>query len=146
MPFEVFNVEVDTLKIVYIFIAAVFCIALVASALNYFSVKGVKYGLYKNRLKIYRTAFFLLLSSKEVSYENVFRVTYNNKGFFNKLFKSGCVVLELSGTKNKEAKLEFIDNPLKVSEYIQKLIQNYRQMQQAVFDERHKIESILDQV
>jgi hypothetical protein len=73
-------------------------------------------------------------------------VSYTNNGFFNKIFNSGSVVLDLSGLKEREIKLEFIDEPLEISRYIQTVVNKYKKVQQAIFDEKHKVESILNQI
>jgi hypothetical protein len=146
MPFDVFGIEVETSKIALIFLVSIFAVAFFASLLNYFSVKGIKYVIFSDKILVYRVLFFWMISSKEVSYENVIRVSYTNNGFFNKIFNSGSVVLDLSGLKEREIKLEFIDEPLEISRYIQTVVNKYKKVQQAIFDEKHKVESILNQI
>ena len=52
--------------------------------------------------------------------------------------------LELSGMKESKVELEFIDNVEQTVKYIQSIIQNFRNIQQAQFAEKYKIGKIFD--
>ena len=143
-PFEVFNIFIDVKKVIIYFIAGVAGLSLLLGVLNYFAVKGIRYTFYKDMLRLERTASFVLLDSVDIPYKNVFKVDYDNDGFFNTIFNSGTVVLELNHMKNKVEKLTFIDNAQEVALYVQKIIKTIKQMEQAKFSEDNKISGILE--
>lgn len=145
MPLKVFNVNVESKMIIINFISAVFGVALLSSLLSLFSISGINYNIYRNRINVCKTILLFLISSKDISYDHIFRVNFTTNSLFNKIFSTGTVTLELTGLKEKSINLEFIDNPSNVVNYLQNILIDYRQTRQAIFDEQHKIGSILDQ-
>jgi|TARA_B100002003_G_C14140945_1_gene548638 hypothetical protein len=143
-PLEVFNIFVDVKLVIIYFISGVAGLSLLLGILNYFAVKGIRYTFYKDMLRLERTASFVLLDSVDIPYKNVFKVDYDNDGFFNTIFNSGTVVLELNHMKKKVEKLMFIDNAQEVALYIQNIIKKIKQMEQAKFDEDNKISGIME--
>jgi len=69
---------------------------------------------------------FVLIDSKEVPYNNISRIGFGYEGFLNSLFKTGAITLELTAMKEKELKMEFIDNAEQVAKYIQKMIGEFK--------------------
>ena len=55
-------------------------------------------------------------------------------------------MFELTGMNIKKVELEFIDNPRKVISQIQKVIKSSKQLDQAKFSQKHKIETLLDEL
>ena len=141
---EMFNVHIDSSQIIGNFILTVLGLAFLMSLVNLLLLKGIKYEFYNDKTKISKSAFFILINSVEIFYKDIFRVSYNKDGFFNKIFNSGVVVLEYSN--KKDVKLEFIDNPEQISSYVQKLVNRCKQMEQARFTEEHKVQKIVDQL
>src|SRR3989344_424189 len=111
---------------------------------NYLAARNLRYEFYQNKLIAYETAFLLFINSKEVPYQNIVRVSYNNDGIFNTIFNSGTIVLELSGMKENNIRIEFIDDPQQIVQYMQKLIRESMYVQQAQFIENSKIDNIIN--
>jgi len=143
LPFELFNINIDYSAITLWAVLIIVSLALVVSIINYFLLKGMRYEFKNDRLNIRRVAFFIMIYSKQILYENISKVSFNNNGLFNTFFRSGEVVLELNN--NKKIKLEFINNPEQTTSYIQKQLKRYKQLEQAKFSDKHKVDGIIDE-
>ena len=145
-PFEVFDIDVDLSNMPLIFISIIVGVASLLAILNYFSIKGLQYEFYDDRIKSYRSAFFILLNSKEILYKNIFRVNFNKDGIFNNIFNTGTIVLELEGMIEKEEKLEFIDDPEHVTTYIKNQVMMDRHIKQAEFNAKYKMDKTAEKL
>ncbi len=134
---EYFEISVEGPVLLWFFIGAVFVLFL-ALILNYVSTAGEKYEFYPNKVVISKGRTI------EVAYDYVSRVSYDNVGFENSLFNMGTIIIEFSGIREKQAKLEFIDNFLEKTRKIHDLINGYRLKKQAIYSEKARISSILD--
>jgi hypothetical protein len=133
---DALNLKINTSQILLSFIICVISLAILLPLVNLFWIKGTKYLFYDNKVLINRYAFNKLINSKKIFYQNVFRITHNKDGIFNNIFNCGNIILELNDQKN--IKLEFIDNPLQRSNYVQGLLNRFRKIQQANFTEQRR--------
>ena len=143
-PLEVFNIKVDTTKIMFHFVFAVVGIALLFGITNIISVRSLKYIFYDDQIVIKSSNF--LTSKKEIPFQNITNVDSNKDGLFNTIFNSGTVVLYLNNIDQKQVKLSFIDDPLEVGNYVQSMIRKNMSMQQAELNEGVKMKDIVGQL
>lgn len=118
--------EVKLWHILLWFISAIVAVIAVILSLNYVSLGNVRYEFQKDKIVYYSCFLFVLINSKEVPYGNVSRISFGSEGFLNGLFKTGAITLELTAMKEKELKMDFIDNAEQVARYIQKMIGEYK--------------------
>ncbi len=141
-PFEVFNIEVNFPNLTPYFIGGVLGIALLLGGTNYLSVKSMRYNVYNDNITISKGLSF---SPKVIPYQNVLRITPNKNGLFKTILNFGSVIFELSGLKEKEIKLDFVDKPDEIASYIQSLVNKNAQVKQAKFSETYRLNKIADQ-
>lgn len=135
---EYFNIDVGNAPVLlWFFIGAVFVLFL-SLVLNYVSTARQKYEFYEDRL------VFSKGKTVEVAYDYVSRVSYDSAGFENQLFNTGTIIIEFSGIREKEVRLEFIDNFLDNTRKIHDLINRYRLKKQSEYAEKARMGSILD--
>lgn len=143
MPLESLGIEVDTStllpKMIIDSVAVIFVVSLVAVILGYTSVLGMQFEL--------GTAGMTAKGggTLEIPYQNVVKVSCDKDGIFNTLFRTGTLIVELTGLDREKAKLTFVDNPERWTQYIQGLVQKVKATHQAQFTERQKINKILTQ-
>lgn len=143
--FEFFGVNVNTKKVIlYPLMFAALFIAIIILG-NLAAAKNIRYEVYRDKIIVYRNVLFVLISPKEIPYQNILRVAYSTDGIFNKLFRCGTVTIETSGMKERDKiKLEFMDNPREMADYIYKVVQRSKSTQQAEFSAQYRIDSIAD--
>jgi len=144
VPFESFDIEVNPTKAILYPIFTVLVITIFLLLSNYAVTRNVRYELYNNKLILYKNMILILTKPKEIPFQNIVKISYNTNDIFDKIFNSGTIVLELSGMKESKVELEFIDNVEQTVKYIQSIIQNFRNIQQAQFAEKYKIGKIFD--
>lgn len=144
--FEVFNIEIDPLPLLLFAILGVVSISIFLLLGNFLVAKNTRYEFYQNRLILYKNTLLVFTETKEILYQNIIKITYNKDGIFNSLFNSGTIILELTAMKEGKAELEFIDNIEQTVQYIQKIITEFRNIQQAQFAENYKIGNILNKL
>ena len=142
--FEIFDVSFNPSKIWLYSISLILGVTLLLLLVNYLVVGKLRYEFYQSKLVVYENTFLVFVNPKEIPYPNIVKISYNNDGIFNKVFNSGSIVLELSGMKEDKFKLELIDNIEQNVKYLQSLIQQFKNIQQAQFTENYKINKILD--
>jgi hypothetical protein len=144
--FETFGivVEINTTTILLWFLAAVLIVAAALLIVDYLILSNVRYEFYPKKIVKYRTVFFILINSEDIPYGNIARVSYDYSGLINLLLKTGTVNVELTGTKKNNLKMEFIDDPPKVSQYIQKCIALYKSRYYAERTEDYRVGKIID--
>jgi len=137
-----FDVEIELWHVILWFILAIVIVTLVILVINYFSLSNVRYEFQPEKIVYYRSLFFVLLNSKGIPYANIAKINFDYEGFLNSLFNTGKITIELTAMKEKEFKMEFIDNAEQVAKYIQKMIQDYRSRYYAQRTEEYKVDNI----
>lgn len=125
-------------------ILAIVVIITVVLITNYFVLGNVRYEFYPDKIIHYKSMLFVLLKSKEIPYGNIARINFDYEGFLNSLFNTGTITIELSAMKEKELKMEFIDNAEQVVRYIQGMIQNYKTRYYAQRTEGYRVDNIFN--
>jgi len=142
--FSTFGFSVEGAAALQWLILAILVVAVLVLGIGYFSIMNVKYEFYDDKLTYYRSVMLIFKSSTDISYQNISRVTYENQGFFDGLFNTGTVILDLSSLGEKELMMDFMDNPAEVAKYIQDVLRSYNLKAQAEYTEKYKIKGILD--
>jgi len=143
--FETFGVtfEIDTTMVLWGFVGAILVATVVILIVNYLILANVRYEFYPEKIVKYKTAFFILINSEDTSYGNISRVSYYHSGWINWLLRTGTVNVELTGTKKDNLGMEFIDDPQKISQYIQKCIVLYKSRYYAEHAEDYRLGKIM---
>ncbi len=143
VPLDTLGVSVNGSRILLFFILAVVGLSLLMALLNYLAVKGVRYELYPDKITLYRTIGFVLVKSRDIPYSQVSRVYSVKGGFFNSLFNTGNVAVEVSPSMRKE-ELEFIGDNEAVAATINNLVKQYGMQRQAAYSEQYRINNIVE--
>lgn len=93
--------------------------------INYFLLSNLRYEFTKDKVTVYLTSYFVLLKRQEIPFRNVTRIFVDDSKILDKLLKTGSVMLVLSAMNIKEYKIEGIDNPKAVADYIHTLKRYY---------------------
>jgi len=120
-------------------------VALVAIGLNYMSLHKVRYVCYVDHISIYRNFMIFQVSETNIPYWNIKGIETDNAGMENKLFNTGAIRIEASGTKKGFVKLEYIDYPEQVELKIQEIIRNFKANYYADYIKKQRIKSIAEQ-
>jgi len=136
--------NINTTAVFVWFIGVALAIAAVLLTINYLILFNVRYEFYPDKIVKYKTAFFVLINSEDISYGNISRVSYDNSGLINWLLRTGIVNIELTGIKRDSLKMEFMDNPQNVIQYIQRCTTLYKSRNYAEHAENYKIGKIID--
>src|SRR3989338_10847563 len=146
LVFEAFGITVNPSKVLLSAIVGILAVSALLMLGNYLAARNLRYELYQDKLIIYKNALLVFVNSKEIPYQNIVKISYNNNGIFNSLFNSGTIVLELTGMGENKVELQFVDNIQQTTQYIQNLIREYMNIQQAQFTENYKIGNILNRM
>ena len=141
--FEMFGIEINTSTLLLYMILAAIGASVLFIAFKALEMKNVRYEIYPNRLISYQSSSILMTDSKEIPYQNIVKITYKKDGIFNTLFNTGTIVLELSGMDIEKLEMGFMDNIEQTVQYIQNVMQQYRNLQQAQFTENYRIDGIV---
>jgi len=138
-----FSVEVKFWQVFLWFIVAVAGILAVLLVLNYITVGSLRYEFQPDKIVCYSCIFYILINSKDVPYENIVRINFDYKGFFNSMFNTGTITIELTAMKEREVKMEFIDNAEQVAKFIQRKVQEYKSQYYAQRAEEYRVDKVL---
>ncbi|MGV8171450.1 MAG: hypothetical protein ACP5OA_02025 [Candidatus Woesearchaeota archaeon] len=143
IPLKLLGVNIDANSILFTAIAIFLGIAIIFLAFSYFSIAGVRYEFYEDRLRIYQPTLLFFSTLKEVSYKNVVKISYDFNGFMNKLLSAGDVTIDVTGMKEGFVKMELIDETEELVEKLLKIVKDYNSLQQMQFEENRKIDNIM---
>ncbi len=141
--FSAFGINISSSQIFLYFILSISSVTAILLVFSYLSALNIKYEFYNDKLIAYKSSFFIFTNSLEVPYQNIARISLDTKGLFKSLFNSGTVILELSGMKEREIKVQFIDNIPQAVMFIQTRIREHLSARQAQFTENYKIGNIM---
>ena len=144
IPLETIGISINSSSIISFFILIILGIFVFLLGGNYLVAINSKYEFYSNKLVAHQTAFLIFVKSKDVPYQNIVKVSYNRDGFFDRIFNSGTVVLELTGIKEDRIRMEFLDNAEQTAGYIDSIRRRFASIQQAQFAEDYKMGKIVN--
>ena len=140
-----FGLDFDPSQIVFFAIVGIILLYLGLLVFNYMLLQNIRYELLQDKLISYTTAFFILLDSKEIPFQNISRISFDTEGLINSMMNTGNITLELSAMAEKTFKIEYVDNPQQVSQYIQQLIRYSNSAQYAQQGEGIRVGNILEE-
>jgi|TARA_Y100000031_G_C8230577_1_gene390732 hypothetical protein len=142
--FLAFGIKISGIDAFSGVIFILFLIAMFVLATTYLAVSNVKYKFLENKLIFTKKSFLLFTKTKNIPYQNISRVAFNDDGFFDGLFSIGTVILELSSMRQKEIELKFLDEPEKTAKVIQDVLRSFQLKSQAEYTEKYNIKKILN--
>jgi len=143
--FEFIGINIEQSALITISIIAIVIVSLVTLLYDYIVLSNIRYEFMDDYL-IYRKNISLVFNQEiKIPYSNIIRISYLEEGFFNKIFNTGPILIELSGMKQREIKLEAIDYAQKTAQMIHNMINEYRIKQYARINQQHRFNQILDQ-
>ncbi len=110
----------------------------------YLSIINSRYEFYDSKMIGYSNALLLFTNSRDVPYQNIVKVWYESKGFFNNMFNIGTIILDLSGMAEKDFRMSNMDSVQETVASVQQILRSYQLRAQAQYTERHKIDSMLE--
>ncbi len=140
---EIFKISVSLSNLLFALIVlmlAAFLIVIIASLL---SVVRLKYVFGSEKMSVYKPVL-LFTSTKDISYRNITRVTFENDDIFNRLLNTGHVSLDLSNMGEKDLKMKYVDRPTEVANFVSEVIRAYQLKVQAEYTAKYRIRDILD--
>jgi hypothetical protein len=141
--FQAFGITVDPGSILSTSILVFLGIALLYLIINYLNVINLRYEFYDNRIRLYEPQLWLFLTHRDISYKNIVKISYNYEGLINKLFRSGEIVIDVTGMKEGFVKMEVIDDTQQLVGQLLKIVQEYNSLQQMQFQENFRIGNIM---
>ncbi|MFH1642822.1 MAG: hypothetical protein ABIC04_08055 [Nanoarchaeota archaeon] len=140
--FEVFlgelNVEINLTAMFIPMLGIIITLVLIVLAIKYFEYSNVSYVFLKEGFKYYES----FINKKElfIPYANIVKVWFETIPVLN----TGNITIELSGMKEKNVEIKFVDNTQKVASDIMTLINQYKSRYYAQKGEEYKFDSIMD--
>ncbi|MBC8495189.1 PH domain-containing protein [archaeon] len=125
-------------------IITIVIIGLIILLLSQIAAKKVQYAFFDDKLKACNSILFLFKKTKNVSYQNISQISYDNTGFFNRYFGTGTIILDLSRQGAKELKMKRMDEPAKKMERVQEVLRSFQLKTQAQYTEKHRMKDVLD--
>jgi len=141
--FEELGMTVNPSEVLVYTIAIAFFIILALLLGSYLNSKNVKYVFYNNKFVFYETQALILMNSKEVPYQNITKIYFNNNGLMDKLLGYGDIFIEISGMKDNALKLDCIDDVEDTVQYIQRILYEYNAYNQMRFEQNQRIGNIM---
>jgi hypothetical protein len=126
VPYEALGLSISPIKILSNLLLAVIALVAFSIVSNFLLEQHTRYDFYFNKLVSHKSRLLILTKLKEIPYHNIVKVSYNQDGIFNKLFRSGTVIVEISGMKFPQLKMEFMDHSEHVARYIHHLLYHYK--------------------
>jgi hypothetical protein len=143
VPLEAFGISVNPNNILLTTIILFIAAAILFLVINYLNMTHIRYEFYDDRLKLYEPTLWVILIPREISFKNIVKISYNYAGFTNKLFKSGEIVIDVTGMKEGFVKMEVIDQAEELVEQLLKIVNEYNSLQQMQFEENQRIGNIM---
>lgn len=135
------NITIGEMVFYIIILAVIICLGLLIT--NYLVISKVHYELYADHVRYYETQAFVLISSEDVSYDNVVRINSRSEGFMNKLLSCGDVIISLTNHKRDNLVLQSIDDPIMIAGLVQSKINDYNMRKQMQYQESIRINNIM---
>jgi len=112
--------------------------------LEYIATVNTLYEFYDDKMTYYKPLFIVFKSAKNIDYRNISKVSFDKQNFFDSLFNTGSVKLDLSSLGERELKMPFVDLPQESAFQIQEILRAYKLKVQAEYTEKHTISGILE--
>jgi len=133
------GIHIPEINVFPILIGIVILFGIFITVSNYFSLGNIAYHFYKDKMICYKNVFIFKGKEIMIPYSNISRITYHDK-----FPDTSDVILELSGLKDKEFKMEYIDNGQQTAVSIQNLLNNFKSRYYTAQAQNAKFENILN--
>ena len=130
VPYEAIGLDINPIKILSNILLAIIALVAFSIVSNFLLEQHTRYDFYFNKLAAHKSFLLLFTRSKEIPYNNIVKVSYNQDGVFNKLFKSGSIIIDISGMRHSRLKMDFIDHSEHMAQYIHHLLYHYKSYMQ----------------
>jgi len=138
------TIQIDMTYLMLWILGIILIVSAVILLSTYTSIYNTYYEFYDNRFEYTKTNLAVFSNTKDISFENISKVTLGEQGFFDGIFNTGPVVIELAGLMEKEVSFNYMDDPLMVAQKIREIIRSWQLKKQAQYTEKHKIDGILE--
>jgi len=133
------GMNIPEINIFPILVGIVVLFGIIITVSNYFSLGSAAYHFYKDKMVCYKNIFIFKGKEIMIPYSNISRVTYQTK-----FPDTSDVILELSGLKDKEFKMEYIDDGQQMAISIQNFINNFKSRYYTAQAQNARFENILN--
>jgi len=142
--FDTLGIVVDPKNTLIISILIFLSLAIIFIIISYLRKVNVRYEFYKDKIKLYEPTALLFLTSQEISYSKIVKISYNYTGVMNKILNSGKIIIDVTGMKEGFCEMELIDQTPQVVEQLLKIVKEYNSLQQMQFEENNRINNIMN--
>jgi len=142
ITFKEIGITISPSKLLAWFIIFILFITALLLILNYIVLAKISYTLYPDKILYGRSFFIVQLTSQEIPYSNISKVSYES----TPLLHTAKVVLSITGMKRSKIEIEYIDNAPELVNQLQNLINTYRANYYAKYSEDYRYQNIMDQM
>lgn len=135
--FEMFGSKLNTSSLQRNFTIGIAVVSAIAILLTYINFAGIVYIFYSDFMVKHEKS-----GEKQIAFDNIAKMSFNKKGILNKMFNMGTINIDLAD-ESKE-KLEYVDSPEDAYSQIQGLINIHKMRNYAQFEQKSRVENIID--
>lgn len=125
-------------------VAMVLVLAFIILIYSYLSVMNMKIEFYETKFRFYKPYMLIFRQSGNSSYENIVKVNFEKKGFFDDLFNTGSIVMDVSLIGEPNLRMDYVDNPKERCQQIMDIVRAYNLKTQAHYMAKHKRKTMLE--
>jgi len=85
----------------------------------------------------------LKVNGREVPFDNIAKLNYDNRSVADKLLAKGTIILELTGVNQQKIAFDFVDEPAKVVVEIQQAINVFKGTKYTQYVEQQRVSTII---
>lgn len=127
------------------FTTGVLAAGVVGFGLYDYAVAGdVRYEVHTDKLVLHTHDYVVALTERELPYENVSAVTYDQDGIADELLDTGSITVKLTGRADEQVQLYAVDNVEQVTEYIQEVMETHAAERQDAATTNKRIQESFD--
>ena len=132
-------------QLIISFILGVSLVSGLAYILTAISISKVQYIFYPDRIEISKDLMVFNIKKREIMYNNILSVR-STQSYQEKILQTGSIILELTGTNEKEEIIQNVDKAKEYLPYIQQLLDHWKAQSNMEYQENVEIEQTLDRI
>lgn len=141
---KVFGINILPNTLLTLGVATVLILAFIILIYSYLSVMSMKFEFYETKFRFYKPYMLIFRKSENSSYENIAKVNFEKKGFFDDLFNTGSVIMDVSLIGEPHLRIDYVDKPKERCQQIMDIVRAYNLKTQAHYMAKHKRKTLLE--
>ena len=139
---EEFGIEISASTILGWSIFLLSFTTIIILILDYVALGKCSYILYPDKIVYTRNMFIIQLGEQTIPYANIVKISIKKQSFVN----ASELILELTGMKKDEIKIEFLDNAQQVAMQLHQLIRDYKSRYYAQYAQNQRYQNITSEL